>query len=143
MSDQYSNWYGVKLLYLFQVTGEPVKELLDNDYIDNYTAFEESVVIVNADSFDDAYAKAEMLAKGNEDSYQNLYEQQVDRRFYDFVDCYLIDAESNTSLVDGIEVYSNIVQGVNGLTPQEFMEKHFPIDSSIKTMMLNKDLPLS
>jgi hypothetical protein len=67
------NWYGVKIIYINRVLGEPEANLIDENYIAEYVAYEESILLVHADSFNSAYAKAEVIAKETEDDYQNIY----------------------------------------------------------------------
>ncbi|AZQ63937.1 DUF4288 domain-containing protein [Flammeovirga pectinis] len=98
--------YGVKNIYRFSVEGEPDKTLIDSNYEKNYQAFEESIMLVIADSFERAYEIAELKAKKAEDTYTNCYGQTVKYRFIDSIDCYSI---SENELEDGMELYSNIV----------------------------------
>src|SRR5438309_2232555 len=103
MQNQTLNWYGVKLLYVSSAVDEPNAKLLDDNYTKGYIAYEESIVIIQADTFDTAYEKAEHIAKENEDDYQNIYGQTIQVRYYDTVDCYLMDETQELLLQDGVE----------------------------------------
>ena len=58
-------WYSVKLIYEFIITGEPDPAKIDEDY-NTDKQYEESIMLVKANSFDHAYSIAEVKAKENE-----------------------------------------------------------------------------
>ena len=60
-------WYSVKLLYRFSVTGEP--DNVDRYYSDDREIFEETVMLVKAETFEGAYAEAERIAAEHKDVF--------------------------------------------------------------------------
>lgn len=102
--------YGVKILYRYEVCGE--------------IFYEESILRVKADSFDDALAKAGNYADEcimtdhfNPDGFE------VKESVCDIMDCYLIDESENSSDVQ--EVYSGIMKNRSHMTDQEFTQQIF------------------
>jgi len=66
---------------------------------------EESVLMLNADSFDDAYSKAERYVKENGvcAEYKNIYGTRVHTEIISYADCFSIYDDE-----DVVEVYSTI-----------------------------------
>ena len=81
--------------------------------------YEESVVILRAESFDDAYKKAEIYAKDMCDcDYINVYGEQVKTELVDIVDCFIVYEEE-----DGVtEVYSRWMQNKTPLSEEKFID---------------------
>lgn len=96
------DWYSVKLIYKYTVTGEPDPILVDKFFSGRTKFYEESVVLVVADSFEEAYKVAESNA--SMDEYMNKYGQTVTMELYDAVDCFRF-YEQPQALT---EVYSTI-----------------------------------
>lgn len=97
------NWYGVKIIKQIIVEGEPDKDLIDEFYTnDDEKLFEESIMIVRAQSFDHAYKIAETNANKATNRYLNVYNQQVTWKLIKAVDCFRIYNE----IKSGAEVYS-------------------------------------
>ena len=111
------NYYGVKLIYQLSVTGEPIAERIDEDYSDTHTFFEESVILVRAQSFDHAYKLAERKAHEIEETHINPYGQAVECKLVDAIDCYLIDDK----ITNGIELYSSITPVKKEMTPAKYL----------------------
>ncbi len=99
--------YAVKLLYKDIVTGMPVESKIDEFYNEITEFFEEQILLVKANSFDEAYEKAENESKAYEDFYTNKYGQMVEHKFFDFVDCFHLFDE----ITDVTEVYSCCFKG--------------------------------
>lgn len=101
-----STWqyYSVKLIYQAIIVGDPLLERVDGDYSDTHTFFEESIVLIHAQSFDHAYTLAEKHAVHHVRKYRNQYGQTVEWKLVDAINCFLIDDE----LENGIELYSSI-----------------------------------
>ena len=96
--------YGVKVIFTYSV--EP----------DNRKFYEESIYLVDAESFDDAYEKAERYTKDFDLEHTNPKGQKVKTEKIDFVDCFLAFDEE-----DGVqEVYSTTFQNKFSLTEEEF-----------------------
>ena len=66
---------------------------------------EESILMLNADSFDDAYIKAERFVKENElyTEYENIYRNRVHSEVISYADCFSVYDDENV-----VEVYSTI-----------------------------------
>lgn len=118
-----SSWsyYGVKLIYQMSVTGNPIPEYIDEDYSDTHTFFEESIILVRAQSFDHAYKVAEREAKEVEETKTNLYGQVVEKKLIDAIDCFLIGDE----LANRIEIYSSITPAKKEITPGEYLMRKY------------------
>jgi len=119
-----SNWnyYGVKLIKQIFVEGEPDPTLIDELYDDNDEQhFEESVMLVRAQSFEHAYKIAEKKAIEDEEPYQNMYGQNVIWKFIKAVDCFSICGD----LKSGTEVYSCFHITGKDEPAVEFIEKWF------------------
>ena len=105
-----TQFYGVKLLYRYEVCGE--------------VFYEESILKVKANSFDDALAKAARYA---DDAiitdHINPNGFSVKESVCDIMDCYLIDESENDSDVQ--EVYSGIMKNRLDVTDEEFTEQVF------------------
>jgi hypothetical protein len=83
-------WYAVKLLYRMNVSGKPKASLPDDHYSDRDQFFEESVLLITAGSFEEAYEKAETEARKKARAYENKYGQTVTIEFYKAVDCFAL-----------------------------------------------------
>ena len=96
--------YGVKVIFTYSV--EP----------DNRRFYEESIYLVNAESFDDAYKMAEKHTNDMDLEYINPSGQKVRTEKIDFVDCFLAFDEEN-----GVqEVYSTIFKNKSSLSENNF-----------------------
>ena len=96
--------YGVKVILTYSV--EP----------DNRKFYEESIYLVDAESFDDAYEKAEEYTRGFDLEYTNHKGQKVKTEKIDFVDCFLAFDEEN-----GVqEIYSTTFKNKFSLSEEVF-----------------------
>ena len=95
--------YGVKVMYTYFVECEKKR------------FFEESVLLINANSFDDALHKAEDYAKDLEYEYVNCDNQVVKIEKIEAVDSFLVyeDAEA-------VEVYSSFYSNNTSLSDKKF-----------------------
>lgn len=97
--------YGVKILYRIEAGAD--------------VFYEESLVRVEAHSFDEAFKKAEEYAQGEcMDEYENPYGETVRQRVAAIVDCF----EAFDSAGDVQEVYSRIMHGA-GKDERELAEE--------------------
>ena len=116
------DYYGVKIIKQIIVEGEPDLNLIDEYYNDAGTqTFEESVMLVHAQSYSHAYKIAQRKATKSDVSYPNAYGQQVAWKFINTVDCFLI----LDKLVSGAEVYSCLHTADINETAVEFIGKWF------------------
>lgn len=104
----FCGWYAVKLLYKITIHKKPYSKrikLFGRFYSSKRKQFfEESILLVYADSFEQAYEQAEKKAKKNCTPYINLYGQKVKTKVYKWIDCFFIDKQ----LEKGTEIYSSI-----------------------------------
>ena len=117
-----SNWdyYGVKIIKQIMVEGEPDPTLINEFYADDgKQLFEESIIIMRAQSSEHACNLAEKKAIALGKPYPNAYGQQVIWKFIKTVDCSLIFGK----LASGAEVYS-CFHSTND-TADEFINKWF------------------
>jgi len=116
-------WYGVKVLYKNLVVGEPNPEKLDENYED-HQIFEESILLIKALSFEQAYEIAEKKAKESEDSYTNVYGQVVKFQFVESLDAFLLCEEDE--LQSGTEVYSRFLHIAKEESLENVLSKYYP-----------------
>jgi hypothetical protein len=118
------NYYGVKLIYQMSVTGEPIPERLDDNYSDSHTYFEESVMLVHAQSFDHAFSIAEKKALDNTEPYTNMYGQAVETRLIGLIDCFHI-CPNDDGFTTGTELFSAITPVEKTMSPSEYIMKAY------------------
>lgn len=115
------NWYSVKLLYIMTVTGKPEPVLMDEYFSESTEFFEESIVLVTADSFENAYQIAEDNARKITEAYINKYGQTVSKELYDSIDCFeLCDPPQMLT-----EVYSTIFCKDEGSDEKSAIDKRY------------------
>jgi len=96
--------YGVKLIYTYSV-GEDCRKF-----------YEEQILSVNAESFDDAYEKAEQYTSEYDTEHTNPKGEMVKTEKVEFVDCFLAFDEEG----DVQEIYSSTTQNKTSLTDEQF-----------------------
>ena len=100
-----SSWdyFGVKIIKQILVEDMPDPACLDELYKeDGIQCFEESVLLVHAQSINHAHKIARKMSEEGEVAYLNSYGQQVTWKLMDIVDCFQIVDK----LGSGAEVYS-------------------------------------
>lgn len=92
-----------------------VKILLRHHVESGETFVEESVLLVDADSFDDAYQKAEAYVVNYDicAAYTNMYGCQVTSEIVSYADCFSVYEDD-----DIIEVYSSLLKCSEDLTAE-------------------------
>ena len=98
--------YGVKVILTYSV--EP----------DNRKFYEESIYLVEAESFEDAYEKAEEYTRGFDLEHTNPKGQKVKTEKIDFVDCFLAFDEEDVVQ----EIYSATFKNESSLSDEDFYE---------------------
>jgi hypothetical protein len=94
----------VKTLYRWEAIGEP--QVVDNGFDRDATLLEERVLLIKADSLDQAIERAEREAiEYAKQSYKNYHGQTVQTRYLGCCDAYDIGEDS---IGDGIEVFSSM-----------------------------------
>lgn len=98
--------YGIKVIFTYSVGP------------DNQRFYEESIYLVEAESVDDAYKKAEEYTKDFDLEYTNPKGQLVKTEKIDFLDCFFAFDEEN-----GVqEIYSSIFKNRSSLLEKDFYE---------------------
>ncbi|NMD71181.1 DUF4288 domain-containing protein [Bacillus sp. DNRA2] len=116
-------WYAVKLLYESIISGNPNPETIDKNYTNTYKTFEESIMLVKAQSFEHAYSIAEKKAKDEEINYLNLYEELVEKKFVDALDCFILIDEK---LQSGTELYSRFLHVPKDIPREKVISHYYP-----------------
>lgn len=114
-------YYGVKLIYQAMIVGDPILERVDEEYSNTHTFFEESVVLVHAQSFDHAYMIAEQKSKDHVEPYRNRYGQTVKYQLVDAIDCFLI----GDKIANGMELYSSITPVEKEIASDEYLMQKY------------------
>lgn len=114
------HFYGVYIIKQIQIIGDP--DLIDHNYDDSVNTFEESVMVVYAQSFDHAYKIAEQKAKEEKQPHTNIYDQKVLWKFIEAVDCYQI---AEDKLESGTEVFSALYETEKDITAEKFLTERF------------------
>lgn len=96
--------YGVKVIYTYSV-GESCRKY-----------YEEQILLVNADSFDEAFGKAEKYTAGYDTEHTNPKGELVKTDKVDLIDCFLAFDEEN----DIQEIYSSTTKNKTSLTDEQF-----------------------
>lgn len=116
-------WYSVKLIFENIITGDPEPETIDINYTNKYKIYEESIVLVKAQSFEHAYKIAECRAKKYEDEYTNPYSELVNVKFLEAIDCFLIFDETITSKT---ELYWRTLRVDKNMDNEDFLDMYYP-----------------
>ena len=96
--------YGVKVIYTYSV-GKDCRKF-----------YEEQILSVNAESFDEAYEKAEQYTAEYDTEYTNPNGELVKKEKVEFVDCFLAFDEEG----DVQEIYSSTTKNKTSLTDEQF-----------------------
>lgn len=116
-------WYSVKLLFECIISAEAESDTIDENYTNDHKTYEESIVLVKAQSFKHAYKIAEKKAKEVEIDYTNPYGELVTWKFVDSIDCFsLIDENFNT----GVELYSRFLRVPKNINTKEVIQHYYP-----------------
>ena len=113
--------YGVKLVYQYTVMGAPNPHLLDEHYDSEFDFFEESILLVRAESFEEALSRASEIAKKNVEAYPNIYGQTVAKTFCGAVDCFLMADKLET----GTELYATFKKVRHPASSDEFLARSY------------------
>ena len=132
-------WYGVKVLYKYLIVGKPNIEKIDQNY-EEHQIFEESILLIKAQSFDQAYEIAEKKAKECEDSYTNVYDQTVKFQFIESLDAFLLCEEEE--LPNGTEVYSRFLHVPKKESLANVLSRYYPEVTEDETDLIRKNFIL-
>lgn len=108
-----------------------VKMLIRHTVESGEIFLEESIIMLEADSFDDAYIKAEKYVTDNEidTSYNNMFGKRVESEVVSFTDCFSVYDDE-----DIIEVYSSIIKCRDDL-PEDSIIAFFEESCTRKEML--------
>ncbi|MFB2346678.1 DUF4288 domain-containing protein [Priestia megaterium] len=134
-----AQWYGVKVLYKHLIVGKPNPEKIDENY-EEHQIFEESILLIKAQSFDQAYEIAEKKAKECEDSYTNVYDQTVKFQFIESLDAFLLFEEDE--FPSGTEVYSRFLHIPKEESLANVLSRHYPEVTEDETERIRKNFIL-
>ena len=98
-----------------------VKLLIKSTAESGEVSIEESILMLDANSFDDAYDKAERYVEENGACvpYENIFGKRVDVEIVSYADCFQIDEDDEVT-----EVYSSIVRPNAELTEETIVAVH-------------------
>lgn len=100
-------WYAIKQLFESTISGEPNKDIVDEKFSDDFKLYEERIIVVKAQSSDHAYKIADKFGKQDEMTYSNPYDQIVEWKYIDSLNCQqLFDDE----IKSGTEIYSRLIK---------------------------------
>ncbi|HVY26360.1 MAG TPA: DUF4288 domain-containing protein [Polyangiaceae bacterium] len=111
-----ANWYSVKSLYRMDVKAAA-------DAAPRLSSSEERIILVRADSFDEALEKAQQEARKYADMrWLNARGEAVETRYLEVLDAFMLFDEE---LADGSEVYSKMLWVAPSSTDEELIERGF------------------
>jgi len=119
-------WYSVKLIFENIISGEPKLDTIDKNYTNRYKTYEESIMLVKAQSFDHAYKIAENRAKKYENEYTNPYGELVHHKFLEAIHCFLIIDELTTET----ELYWRTLRVDKNMDKDDFFNSYYPETSN-------------
>ncbi|WP_243549792.1 DUF4288 domain-containing protein [Priestia megaterium] len=119
--------------------GKPNPEKIDENY-EEHQIFEESILLINAPSFDQAYEIAEKKAKECEDSYTNVYDQTVKFQFIESLDAFLLFEEDE--FPSGTEVYSRFLHIPKEESLANVLSRYYPEVTEDETERIHKNFIL-
>ena len=98
-----------------------VKLIIKSTVESGEVSLEESILMMDADSFDDAYDKAEQYVaeRGICDTYRNYEGKQVTREIVSYADCFAPFEDDDDEVT---EVYSSIIRPDEKLSEETIIE---------------------
>ncbi|MCP1165797.1 MULTISPECIES: DUF4288 domain-containing protein [Bacillus] len=116
--------YAVKLLFESVHSGEPDPTKIDEHYEENQnTLFEESIILVTANSLEEAYELGEKIAMQSEEPYDNVYGEQVTWTFRKVLHVFELD---DTPFETGKELYGRFLHVKKNETVDTVVQKYYP-----------------
>ncbi|WP_088044592.1 DUF4288 domain-containing protein [Bacillus sp. EAC] len=133
-------WFAVKVLYECKISGNPSPEKIDENYLNiDHKTFEETILLVKAPSNDQAYEIGEIEAIKNEVVYLNQYDEKVEWKFVELIDCFnLLDEKLKT----GTELYSRYLVVPKEIPNEKVISHYYPEtvhDEEVDYNLSNKD----
>jgi hypothetical protein len=116
-------WYAIKLLFESTISGEPNIDNLDENYSNNVKLYEEQIIVVRAQSVNHAFKQSDSIGKREEMTYSNDYDQTVQLKFIDSINCQKLFDDNITS---GTEIYSVLYEKPLNTETENFIKMHIP-----------------
>lgn len=118
------NMYAVKLLFESVHSGEPDPTKIDEHYEKNHdTLFEESIILVKANDLEEAHELGKKIAIHSEESYDNVYGEQVTWKFRKVLHVFELN---DTSFETGTELYARFLHVKKNETVDTVVQKYYP-----------------
>ncbi|MHC2833062.1 uncharacterized protein DUF4288 [Bacillus sp. F9_6S_D1_P_5] len=118
------NMYAVKLLFESVHSGEPNTTKMDEHYEENHdTLFEESIILVKANNLEEAHELGEKIAIHSEESYDNMYDEQVTWKFRKVLHVFELD---DTPFETGKELYARFLHVKKNETVDSVVKAYYP-----------------
>ncbi|WP_439874296.1 DUF4288 domain-containing protein [Bacillus mycoides] len=118
------NTYAVKLLLESIHSGEPDPTKMDEHYEENHdTLFEESIILVKANSIAEAHELGEKIAIHSEESYDNMYGERVTWKFRKVLHVFELN---DTSFETGTELYARFLHVKKNETIDTVVKAYYP-----------------
>lgn len=118
------NMYAVKLLFESVHCSEPNSTKIDGHYEENHnTLFEESIILVKANSLEDAHELGKKIAMQSEDTYDNMYDEQVTWTFRKVLHVFELD---DTPFETGKELYARFLHVKKNKAVDTVVQKYYP-----------------
>ncbi|MFE6134682.1 DUF4288 domain-containing protein [Bacillus sp. NPDC057893] len=116
--------YAVKLLFESVHSGDPNPSKIDEHYEENHdTLFEESIILVKANSLEEAHELGEKIALQSEDTYDNMYDVQVTWKFRKVLHVFELN---DTSFETGTELYARFLHVKKNETVDTVVKQYYP-----------------
>jgi Domain of unknown function (DUF4288) len=113
-------WFAVAILYESVHEGQPT--FVDENYDTSTKTYEESHLLIKANTSEEAICLGEKLGYENEHSYENKYGENVHQKFIKVLECFeLIDENLKT----GTEVYSRHILVAKENSTQDVLKRFF------------------
>jgi hypothetical protein len=97
------NWYIAKLIFNININNGK-----------NQSQFDEQLRLISAYNSNEAYYKAELIGKSENESFESNADNTIEWQFIDVAEIVLL-----TEIKDGMELYSNTIKSEN---PNEFIQ---------------------
>ncbi|PFC84878.1 DUF4288 domain-containing protein [Bacillus cereus] len=118
------NMYAVKLLFESVHCSEPDPTKIDEHYEENHdTLFEESIILVKANNLEDAHELCKKIAIQSEDTYDNMYGEQITWKFRKVLHVFELD---DTPFETGKELYARFLHVKKDEMVNAVVQKYYP-----------------
>ncbi|OUB87700.1 S-ribosylhomocysteinase [Bacillus thuringiensis serovar medellin] len=116
--------YAVKLLFESVHCSEPDPTKIDEHYEENHdTLFEESIILIKANNLEDAHELCKKIAIQSEDTYDNIYGEQITWKFRKVLHVFELD---DTPFETGKELYARFLHIKKDEKVNAVVQKYYP-----------------